>query len=136
MSSVIYYSTHARTRGKRSRSYRYMEWDLRVTDGARSEAKHGGNWGSEQWALYIYGVRSSGHRVKPNMAANWALSYVSTSLLTRSFMFTCYVKTAQGDGNRRNSGLHVSVEVVTLAAMFGFTPWSECILSSLVSRLI
>ena len=24
----------------------------------------------EQWALYISGVRSSGHQVKPNMAAN------------------------------------------------------------------
>ena len=61
---------------------------------------------SSQWALYIYisGVRSSGHRVKPNMAAMEALSYVGFSLPTRSFMYTCYVKIAQGDWNRRNSG--------------------------------
>ena len=58
----------------------------------------------DQWALYISGVRSSGHRVKPNMAAMEALSYVGFSPPTRSFMFTCYVKTAQGDWNRRNSG--------------------------------
>ena len=31
---------------------------------------------TRQWALYISGVRFSGHRVKPNMAANGALTYV------------------------------------------------------------
>ena len=35
--------------------------------------------------------------MKPNMAANGGLSYVSLSLPTRSFMFTCIVKIAQGD---------------------------------------
>ena len=43
--------------------------------------------------------------MKPNMVAMEALSYVGFSPLTRSFMFTCYVKTAhQGDWNRCNSG--------------------------------
>ena len=55
-------------------------------------------------SIYISGVRSSGHRLKPNMAAMEALSYVGFSLPTRSFMYTCYVKIAQGDWNRRNSG--------------------------------
>ena len=63
----------------------------------------GGSWGQgmhlSQWALYISGVRSSGHRVKPNMAAMEALSYVGFNPPTRSFMFTCYVKTGQGDWN-------------------------------------
>ena len=57
-----------------------------------------------QWALYISGVRSSGHRVKPNMAALEVQSYVGFSPPARSFMFTCYAKTAQEDWNRRNSG--------------------------------
>ena len=60
-----------------------------------------------QWALYISGVRTSGHGVKPKMAA---MSYVGSSTPTRSFMFTCnYVKTAQGNWNRRNSGPPQSV---------------------------
>ena len=59
---------------------------------------------ANQWALYISGVRSSCHRAKPSMAANGALSYVSLSLPTRSFMLTCYVKIAQGVWNGRNSG--------------------------------
>ena len=48
-------------------------------------------------------MRSSGHRVKPNIAANGALSYVRLSPPTRSFMLR-HVKTAQGNWNRRNSG--------------------------------
>ena len=60
--------------------------------------------------IYISGVRSSGHRVKTNMATNGALSPPA-----RSFMFACYVKTAQGDWNRRNS----------VAAMFCFTFYSH-----------
>ena len=59
---------------------------------------------AEQWALYISGVRSSGHKVKLNMAANGGLIYVSLSLPTLSFMFTCIVKIAQGDWDRRNLG--------------------------------
>ena len=61
--------------------------------------------GHTQWAVYISGVRSSGHRVKPDMAAMEALSYVGFSPPTLSFMFTCYVKTAQGDWNRRKASL-------------------------------
>ena len=59
-----------------------------------------------QWALYIYisGVRSSGHRVKPNMAANGGPNLRRLILPTRSFMFTCIVKIAQGDWNRRDLG--------------------------------
>ena len=58
-----------------------------------------------KYGVYISGVRSSDHRVKPNMAANGAQSYVKTwKTPTLSFMFTCHVKTAQGDWNRRNSG--------------------------------
>ena len=58
------------------------------------------------------------HRVKPNMAANGALiGYVSLSLTTRSFMFSCHVKTAQVTWNRRNSG----------------PPWPPC-LASLFAR--
>ena len=41
-----------------------------------------------QWALYISGVRSSGHRVKPNMAAMEALSYVGFSPTTRDFYYS------------------------------------------------
>ena len=55
-----------------------------------------------QWALYISGVRSSGHRVKPNMAVNGGTNLRRLSLPTRSFIFTCIVKIAQGDWNRRN----------------------------------
>ena len=65
--------------------------------------QHGGR-SSPLSSIYISGVRSSGHRVKPNMAAMEALSYVVFSSLTRSFMFTCYAKNEQGDWNRRNSG--------------------------------
>ena len=56
----------------------------------------------DQWALYTSGVRSSGHRVKPNMADNGGPNLRRLSLPTRSFMFTCIVKMAQGDWNRRN----------------------------------
>ena len=55
-----------------------------------------------QWALYISAVRSSGHRVKPNMAANGGPNLRRLSLPTRSFIFTRIVKIAQGDWNRRN----------------------------------
>ena len=55
-----------------------------------------------QWALYISGVRSSGHRVKPNMAVNGGPNLRRLSLPMRSFMFTCIVKMEQGDWNRRN----------------------------------
>ena len=58
--------------------------------------------GSNPWALYISGVRSSGHRVKPNMADNGGPNLRRLSLPTRSFIFTCIVKIAQGDWNRRN----------------------------------
>ena len=44
---------------------------------------------------YQYEVRSSGHQVKPNMAAMEALSYVGLSLPTRSFMFTRIVSLMQ-----------------------------------------
>ena len=47
--------------------------------------------------IYIYGVRSSGHRVKPNMAANGGPNLRRLSLPTRSFIFTCIVKIEQGD---------------------------------------
>ena len=48
-------------------------------------------------SIYISGVRSSGHRVKPNMAANGGPNLRRLSLPTRSFIFTCIVKIAQGD---------------------------------------
>ena len=57
---------------------------------------------SELYILYISGVRSSGHRVKPNMAVNGGPNLRRLSLPTRSFMFTCIVKMEQGDWNRRN----------------------------------
>ena len=47
-------------------------------------------------------MRSSGYRVKPNMAVNGGPNLRRLSLLTRSFMFTRIVKIAQGDWNRRN----------------------------------
>ena len=60
-----------------------------------TEASRPGRLGHTQWAVYISGVRSSSHRVKPNMAAIEALSYVGFSPPTLSFMFTCYVKTGE-----------------------------------------
>ena len=53
-----------------------------------------------QWALYLEWVLQTCHRVKPNMAAMEALNYIGFSPPTRSFMFTCYVKTVQGDWNQ------------------------------------
>ena len=50
-----------------------------------------------QCALYISGVRSSGHRLKPNMAVNGGPNLRRLSLPARSFMFTRIVKIAQGD---------------------------------------
>ena len=47
-------------------------------------------------------VRSFGHQVKPNIAVNGGPNLRRLSLPTRSFMFTCIVKIAQGDWNRRN----------------------------------
>ena len=41
-------------------------------------ARTGCKFRFNQWAPYISGVRSSGHRVKPNMAAMEALSYVGS----------------------------------------------------------
>ena len=52
---------------------------------------------SDQRVLYISGVRSSGHRVKPNMAVNGGPNLRRLSLPTRSFIFTRIVKIAQGD---------------------------------------
>ena len=48
-------------------------------------------------SIYISGVRSFGHRVKPNMAVNGGPNLRRLSLPTRSFIFTCIVKIAQGD---------------------------------------
>ena len=54
--------------------------------------KYVSNLASELYIyIYISGVRSSGHRVKPNIAVDGALSYVS--LGSGSFRFTCHVKT-------------------------------------------
>ena len=48
-------------------------------------------------SIYISGVRSFGHLVKPNMAVNGGPNLRRFSLPTRSFMFTRMVKIAQGD---------------------------------------
>ena len=64
----------------------------------------------------ISGVSSSGHRVKPNMAAMEALSYICFSPPTQSYMFTCYVKTMQGDWKQ---GLRASmIWLPYLASLF------------------
>ena len=82
-------------------------WSLALpnhTAGALSVFTEFTGW--TQSVLYISGMlRSSGHRVKSTMVTNGALSYVRFSVPTRSFMFTCHGKTAQGAWNRRNLGL-------------------------------